>query len=1200
MTATRTRRQPRRPALAITPLEDRSVPATYQLGGLTFEAEQFVDTYNGATATGQVTVGITPGTTDPYKPLLSLYGDVTLVNDVAPWFDLNGSLAAVVGQVDSPVGLTYDHPDLKLLDGGLYNFDVNKLLDTGTYLHGNPVEVARVPFVPDHLRLDAQGQVVHLQGQLRLPVGDLTVGVTGPNAVLVTDHGPVLTGVDPVASGTVSVGGLTFQSPWWSIGYNSAQVTGHDTFTVTGPSGFNLGNEYVAVTLGGFTGMQTPTTGLVIADGALKGFDFTVDGGLPVAGQLVSPKDVVGTYEPATPTMPDGFRLNGTGYLHLGTIYSAPVTLGDGTGTGGVYLHNGTVTTADLTFHQTVSLPAGGSAGPLTLPGAVVRLHSDLYVDVLASTTRGDTLTVLSAPGGVLIGNFSNFPGGARFVTNGRLYQVGYTATDLTLTDVSPAAPVVSPVSGVEDKPTRVVIQRDPLDGPEVAYFQVTGITGGLLFLGDGQTPVTDGTFVTAADGTEGLMFAPKPDANTPAGGSFGFLVRAALDASGTGLSDATPAGVTVAEANDAPTAGTDGLSDLPEDGGVRVISFAELLGNDAAGPANESQQHLVVIAVANAVGGTVTIEGNAIQFTPDPDYYGHAGFEYTIQDDGTTAGTADPRSATGHVQFYIAPVADTPSVTDATAVVNTMTTDGLVITQNPADAQGHGFYRISNIRGGTLYRADGMTWINDGDFISIADGAAGLRFRPYPFAMSPHAAFGFDVQASVDGTLTGLGGQVVTATITVTDPLPPDTIIVAGPAAVTADPWAHFQYHGWDNFDGSKVRFEQNLDGTGWLPVGASLSMFNLADGPHTLWVRAVDSNGNTDPTPAEYQWTVDTAAPAVTILGPSVGYAPAGGTVTYTVVVEDPNLATNGLSAGDIVLHQTGTANAVVSVAGFKGTYTVTLSDLTGHGTLAISVNVGAAADLAGNRSAGVAPSSPVVVDETAPVVTISAPSVVRSKAGPVGWLVTVADDHLPAVLTPGQIELVTKPGTITGRVTVTPVGSNRFLVTVRDIRGEAGTLGIRLPAGWVTDQAGNPSAEVTSGLAAVGTPHKLRVHVAPPPVVVAPGSTHRFVIGYRNRGREAAAGSFLEVTLPANATFNPAASTPGWTAMGNGKYRLDLGTVAPGPRQRVKFAVTFDRLSAPARQFFRVSISDEAANGLPLMSHQVSTFLARGRMV
>jgi uncharacterized repeat protein (TIGR01451 family) len=284
-------------------------------------------------------------------------------------------------------------------------------------------------------------------------------------------------------------------------------------------------------------------------------------------------------------------------------------------------------------------------------------------------------------------------------------------------------------------------------------------------------------------------------------------------------------------------------------------------------------------------------------------------------------------------------------------------------------------------------------------------------------------------------------------------------------------------------------------------------------------------------------------------------------------------------------------------VSVTGFKGIYTVTLSNISGDGTLAIAVDAGAGADLAGNLSAAAGPSAPVVVDGTAPVVTVGAPSASQSKAGPVSWLVTVADANL-AALTPGPVELVGKPGAITGTVSVAAVDATHVRVTVSNITGGTGTLGLRLPAGWVTDRAGNPSAAAVGELVSVGEPHKLRVAVVPPPAAVAAGSTHAYVIGYRNAGRDAAAGAYLEVTLPANATFNPAASSAGWAAVGHGRYRLDLGTVAGGVYRLVRFGVTFDRLPVPTRQTFGVSISDDAANGRPLMSAKASTVLAKGR--
>lgn len=57
---------------------------------------------------------------------------------------------------------------------------------------------------------------------------------------------------------------------------------------------------------------------------------------------------------------------------------------------------------------------------------------------------------------------------------------------------------------------------------------------------------------------------------------------------------------------------------------------------------------------VYNPVGGTVEIEGTNVVFTPNPDFYGLASFNYTITDNGTTDGAADPRAAAGTVSFNI------------------------------------------------------------------------------------------------------------------------------------------------------------------------------------------------------------------------------------------------------------------------------------------------------------------------------------------------------------------------------------------------------------------------------------------------------------------------------------------------------------------------------------------------------------------
>ena len=116
-----------------------------------------------------------------------------------------------------------------------------------------------------------------------------------------------------------------------------------------------------------------------------------------------------------------------------------------------------------------------------------------------------------------------------------------------------------------------------------------------------------------------------------------------------------------ITEVNDAPTANGDALSSIAEDSGDRTIPFASLIGNDSSGPANENGQSLTITNVSNPVGGTVEIVGTNVVFHPAADFNGTASFDYTVQDNGTTNGTADPLTDVGHASYSITPVQDSP-----------------------------------------------------------------------------------------------------------------------------------------------------------------------------------------------------------------------------------------------------------------------------------------------------------------------------------------------------------------------------------------------------------------------------------------------------------------------------------------------------------------------------------------------------------
>jgi len=119
----------------------------------------------------------------------------------------------------------------------------------------------------------------------------------------------------------------------------------------------------------------------------------------------------------------------------------------------------------------------------------------------------------------------------------------------------------------------------------------------------------------------------------------------------------------------------------------------------------------------------------------------------------------------------------------------------------------------------------------------------------------------------------------------------------------------------------------------------------------------------------------TVDSILPTIVISAPSVASTTLG-PVTYTVTYADAHFNASTLATGNITLNKTGTANGTLAVtAPTTLTRTVTISSITGSGTLGISIAAGTASDLAGNLTLAAGPSTTFIVAGTTTTITNAA---------------------------------------------------------------------------------------------------------------------------------------------------------------------------------------------------------------------------------
>jgi len=102
-------------------------------------------------------------------------------------------------------------------------------------------------------------------------------------------------------------------------------------------------------------------------------------------------------------------------------------------------------------------------------------------------------------------------------------------------------------------------------------------------------------------------------------------------------------------------------------------------------------------------------------------------------------------------------------------------------------------------------------------------------------------------------------------------DTTAPQTTIDSGPSGTVTSSTANFAFSSSE----SGSTFVCRLDGGAWIACTSPRQYTGLPNGSHTFEVRATDSAGNVDSTPASRTWTInDTTAPETTITsGPAEG---------------------------------------------------------------------------------------------------------------------------------------------------------------------------------------------------------------------------------------------------------------------------------------------------------------------------------------
>ena len=314
-----------------------------------------------------------------------------------------------------------------------------------------------------------------------------------------------------------------------------------------------------------------------------------------------------------------------------------------------------------------------------------------------------------------------------------------------------------------------------------IAQFEITAFTlaGSITAADKNFDGTTDATILTR---TLNPVFSGDDVSYTGGTASFdtaAFGVGKTVTASGLSLSGADAGNYLVnstatTTANINAVAKTPGVTNATTDENVQTTSGLVITRNPGDGV------EVTHFRITTITGGRL-FQNNGITVIHDGDFItfaqANAGLKFTPALNSSVTGHFTVQASTSNVvsglggstvtaNIMVNAFANTPSVTNATTLANTRSASGLVISRNAGDGTEVSHFKITNITGGSLFRNDGTTAINNGDFITFAEANAGLKFTP---DVNSLVTGHFTVQASLNNGDAGLGGSIVVANIVVT-----------------------------------------------------------------------------------------------------------------------------------------------------------------------------------------------------------------------------------------------------------------------------------------------------------------------------------------------------------------------------------------------------------------------------------------------